>query len=306
MIGIIMKRKILFFAGLVGVVLVIIGSVKLLGDRSPKQGELRVESNPAASVFLDNKHFGRTPLKKKVDIGEYTLKIVPESTTPQLASWQGKIVVGLNLLTYVNSNLTESELSNAVDVLWLEKITSKKSEVTLTTNPDGATVAIDEETKGMTPLSIGDITPADHTITITSPGFVMRQLKVKTTAGYRLIATIKLALAPSAQIPEASLSATPTISGKPTPTEKLKPTPTKTATPSATIPDPQKPFVIIKDTPTGFLRVREEPSTAATEAARVNPGEKYTILDTQNGWYQIKYNVTDTGWISGQYAEKVE
>jgi uncharacterized protein YgiM (DUF1202 family) len=49
-----------------------------------------------------------------------------------------------------------------------------------------------------------------------------------------------------------------------------------------------------------------EPSTSATEAARINPGDKFTILDTQNGWYQIRYDATNTGWVSGTYVDKVE
>jgi uncharacterized protein YgiM (DUF1202 family) len=38
----------------------------------------------------------------------------------------------------------------------------------------------------------------------------------------------------------------------------------------------------------------------------VNPGEKYSILDSQNGWYEINFDGTNTGWVSGQYATKVE
>ncbi len=290
----------LLFLGLVAAV---IGVVKLLSGRSAKLGELRVESAPAASVFLDNKHLGRTPFKDKVAAGAYTMKIVPEGTTQQLASWQGSVSVGPNLLTYVNANLAESELASAVDVLWLEKISGKTSELSVTTNPDGASVLVDDENRGVTPLSLTDIATGDHSVTVTSPGFLSRTLKIKTTPGYRVIAYLKLALS-AAGTP--SPTPTPETTGTPTPTKTPKPTP-KTATSSAsTVPDPTKPFVIIKDTPTGFLRVRMEPTTSATESARVNPGEKYHIEEAKSGWYQIKYDGTNKGWISGQYAEKVE
>lgn len=298
-----MKRKVLFLFGLVVLTALVIFLVKALG-RSPKQGELRVDSQPTASVFLDNKLLGRTPYKDKVQAGEYTLKITPESNLNQLAGWEGRIKVGASLLTYVNSNLAESELNNAVDVLWLEKINSKQSELSVVTNPDGASVLVNNETRGITPLTLSDIPPGDHTVTLASPGFLSRTLKIKTTPGYKLIASIKLALTTGSTTPEATASPTPTTTTKPTPAVTAKPT--KTATSSATIPDPTKPFVIIKDTPTGFLRVRMEPSTAATEAARVNPGEKYHIFDEKNNWYQISYDDTNKGWISGTYAEKVE
>lgn len=294
-----MKRKIVFVLVLLGLVAAVALVVKLLTNRGPKQGELRVNSNPAAAIFLDNKNIGRTPFpSEKINAGSYTIKLVPDSTTSQLASWEGQIVVGQGLLTYVNADLTESELSSAVDVLWLEKISSKQSELSVTTSPDGASVLVDDVTRGVTPISISDITPGDHTVTVTSVGFLTRTLKVRTTPGYRLIATMKLGLSSGGQIPVAS--PTPTLAPNATPTPK-------TATVSAsTQPNPAKPYLVVKDTPTGFLRVRMEPSTSATEAARINPGDKFTILDTQNGWYQIRYDATNTGWVSGTYVDKVE
>lgn len=294
-----MKRKLIFLAILLGLVFIVAGVMRFLTNRTPKEGELRVDSQTTASIFLDDKNIGKTPYKDKVQAGEYTLKLVPESAAAQLSTWEGKIVVGGNLLTYVNASLSESELTTAVDVIWLEKITSRVSELSVTTNPDGATVLVDDATRGVTPLSLSDIAPGDHTISITSSGFSPRSVKIKTTPGYRLIANFKLALSAGGQA-STTVTPTPDLSGTPAPTPK-------TATASgAQVADPPKPFVIIKDTPTGFLRVRMEASTTASESARVNPGEKYTYFATENGWYQIKYDGKNTGWVSGQYVEKVE
>jgi hypothetical protein len=207
------------------------------------------------------------------------------------------VTIGQNLLTYVNAALSESELTSAVDVVWLEKITSKQSELSVTTNPDGATVLVDDVVKGVTPLSLQDIAPGDHSVSITSIGFITRTLKIKTTPGYRLLANLKLALSPGENITEA----TPSASVTPTPTTKASASPAAEET-----EEPDKPYIIIKDTPTGFLRVRMEPTTSATETGRVSPGEKYSILDSENDWYEIPYEGTNTGWVSGQYAEKVE
>lgn len=289
-----MKRKIFFLVIVVGLVFIVAAIARYVANRGPKQGELRVESIPVSSIFLDDKNIGNTPYKEKVNAGEYTLKIVPESATQQLTPWQGKITVGQNLLTYVSAQLSESELTTAIDIVWLEKITSKGSELSVTTNPDGATVLVDDVVKGVTPLSLQDITPGDHNVSITNVGFVTRTLKIKTTEGYRLIADLKLALSPGGTLPEASSTAT------------LTPTPAGKAKAASSSAEPAKPYVTIKDTPTGFLRVRIDPSTSATEAGRVNPGEKYSILDSQNGWYEINFDGTNTGWVSGQYAQKVE
>lgn len=295
-----MKRKIGFLIGLVVLVAIIIFGMKFLNNRSPKQGKLKVNSSPASGVFLGTANIGRTPYEEMTNSGEYTIKLVPESTVTALSSWQGNIKIQPNLLTYVNADLAESEFTTAVDILWLEKISNKQSEISVTTNPDGASVSLDGETKGVTPLPMPNITTGEHSLIVSSPGFLTRTLKVKTTAGYRLNAIIKLALSPQG-ISEATTSASPTPSSSITP----KPTVTGTATASAS-PNPPKPYALIKDTPTGFLRVRMEPTTGATEAAQVKPGDKFTILDTQDGWFKISYDGKNTGWISAQYTEKVE
>lgn len=301
MIEVTMKRKVAFLLVFLVLVAGVVGVVRVLRGSSTKQGELRVESASAVGIFLNDKHLGRTPFRDKVTAGEYTIKLVPEGTAQQLASWQGPITVGANLLTYVNADLSESELSSAVDVLWLEKISGKNSELSITTNPDGATLLVDDESKGITPLTTTDVAPGDHSVVLRSQGFMDRTLKIKTTPGYRVIVNLKLALATGSAIPQGGGSPAPGV-GLPGSSAS-----TKTATSSAGGGmEPAKPFVIIKDTPTGFLRVRMGPTTDATEAARVNPGEKYHMVDSQNGWYQINYDGANSGWISGQYAERVE
>lgn len=284
-----MKRKIGFLVSILVLIVLVVGGVKLFSGGGSKEGVLKVASSPTASVFLDNKHVGRTPVETKVASGDYTIRIVPETTTQALASWQGSIKITPDILTYVNANLAESEFTTSVETMWLEKITSKLAEVAVRTNPDGAMASIDGETKGITPISIPNITAGDHALAIISSGFLPRNIKIKTTAGYKLNAIVKLALSGETP-PEASAS------------PALTPTPTKIASTT----DPTKPFVTIKDTPTGFLRVRMEPSTSASEAARVNPGEKYHVEDEKTGWYQIKYDAKNLGWISGQYATKTE
>jgi len=156
----------------------------------------------------------------------------------------------------------------------------------------------------MTPISIPDITAGSHIITIASQGFVTRTLKVQITAGYRLITAVKLALASGGTSVEASPS--PTISEKPTPKVSGKPTPTGTG-----LVEPAKPYALIKDTPTGYLNVRLDANKTASKAGEVKPGEKYAFTKTATDsagtvWYEIKYDGTNLGWISGQYVTKVE
>lgn len=313
-----MKRKVVFILFLLGTLGLLVGVIRLLQDRTPKQGVLKISSTPDSDIFLDTRHIGRTPYEDKIQEGEYTVKLVPESTIHTLSTWQGKVKVAKNLLTYVNAEPGDSDFTTTVDVLWLEKITAKLSEISVVTIPDGASVTIDGETKGNSPVTAVDIEAGEHTIAVSSNGFVSRSLKVKTTEGYRLIASLKLALSrqpddateeasASGEIsPTAGPSLRPTVSRKPTPTVRPTVTPKVSATTPTADNVPEKPYVTIKDTPTGFLRVRSEPSTSASESGKVSPGEMFPLLDEQNGWYEITYDSDKSGWISGQYATKTE
>ena len=47
-----------------------------------------------------------------------------------------------------------------------------------------------------------------------------------------------------------------------------------------------------------------EPSTSASESAKVNPGEKYALIEEKNSWQKIEYETGKFGWVSAQYTEK--
>jgi len=64
------------------------------------------------------------------------------------------------------------------------------------------------------------------------------------------------------------------------------------------------PQVEILTTPTGTLNVRSGAGTGFPIVAKVNPGEKYQLLEETPGWFKIKLPDKD-GWISSQYAKKL-
>lgn len=262
------------------------GGYKLLSLRSGGTSGLKVLSTPTASIFLNDKLIGKTPYDDKYSSGEYILKLIPEGISSQTVSWQGKITLNPALLTYINRDLGTSELTSAGEILTLEKISQPQAKLAVTSQPDGSTVLLDGQEKGTTPLSPIDITAGEHEVGVTSPGFTARTVRISAVTGYKLTASVQLALAPGQETtPSASAtSSSTTTSGK----------------------QVNKPYVVIKDTPTGFLRVRVDPSLSATEAAQVKPGEKYPYLDTNDGWYKITYDTGKSGWVSASYADKVE
>lgn len=263
---------------------------------------LYVKSNPTASIFLDTRFLGRTPYQEKLDPGEYTLKLIPESTATTAASWQGKVVLTPNILTYVNRELGISDLASSGEVITLERISGKETEVTVTTVPDGASVTINGEDKGTAPITLKNIEPGDHEIVITSPGFITRSVNVKATIGFRVLANIQLGIGSEGSKPTTPQEAEVEEATKSAVNTQTTPTPTKKPSAATTLP---KPYVEILDTPTGWLRVRSSPSTQASESGRVNPTETYPLLEEESGWYKIEVN-GKVGWISGTYAQKFE
>lgn len=265
--------------------------VRYLLATQKQQGKagLLVKSEPAASVFLDSRLLGRTPFEDRVEPGEYTLKLIPESTATTAASWQGKVILQPNILTFVNRELGTTDLNSSGEIISLERLSGRDTEISVLTTPDSASIKIDGVDKGTAPLLLRNVEPGEHEIVVTSPGFITRSVKVKTTAGFKLTASIQLGISGEGNVQGVTAA----------PTEAVKQTTTKETT------TPEKPYVEILDTPTGFLRVRSEPSTAASESGRVNPKEKYPLLEEKSGWYKIKL-ATGEGWVKGTYAQKFE
>ncbi|MBI3379495.1 PEGA domain-containing protein [Candidatus Gottesmanbacteria bacterium] len=261
------------------------GGYKLLALRSGGTAGLKVIATPISSIFLNDKLIGKTPYDDKYTSGDYILKLIPEGISSQTVSWQGKITLNPSVLTYVNRELGTSELTSAGEVLTLEKISQTQAQLSVVSQPDGATVIVDGQEKGTTPISSTEVTAGEHEVAVSSPGFTARTVRMSAVVGYKLLVNIQLALTPGQEVtPSATTSSTTTSSEK----------------------QISKPYVVIKDTPTGFLRVRVAPSLSATEAAQVKPGEKYPFVDAKEGWFQITYDTGKNGWVSNSYAEKVE
>jgi len=58
----------------------------------------------------------------------------------------------------------------------------------------------------------------------------------------------------------------------------------------------------ILDTPTGWLRVRSEPSLNGTEISRVTSGNSYNVTEEKTDWIKIKISDAIEGWVSSTYV----
>ncbi|HEC65173.1 MAG TPA: hypothetical protein ENI23_07765 [bacterium] len=68
----------------------------------------------------------------------------------------------------------------------------------------------------------------------------------------------------------------------------------------------EQKVVEILATETGYLNVRASASGGANVTSKVNPGQRYILLeDSETGWYKIDLGDGNSGWIARQYARIV-
>lgn len=300
MLNLVMKTKGIIIIVVV-LALVLVGLIiksKFFGRQGP--GALQISTTPTATVFLDGTQAGITPyFDDKIKAGEHTVKLVPESTEGNLTSWEGKVNLLPGILTSIKRTFAVNEAESSSEMITLEKAGRKdQSSLAVISIPDQAVVKLNGEPKGFTPLSLENLTPADYQITISSSGYEEKTVSAHTIGGYKLIVNVKLA-----QTIDGIEEATPSGETEEEEEEEVETTPT----PKAQATPPAKPYIKVKETPTGFLRVRMGPSTSATEAAQIKPGEMYPYLDEEeDGWLKIEYKEDEEGWVSGVYVDLVK
>jgi hypothetical protein len=252
----------------------------------PKPAGLIVETTPGASVYINGNFVGKTPYKKTGVAGQASLKLIPSITDQNLITYETKVNLVSGIQTVVRREFGTTEDLSSGDVISFDKTGGDTAGLVVVSVPDNSQILIDGVAQGFSPYSMSSITSGPHQIIVKSQGFTDRTMNVKTQTGYRLTVFAKLA-----KLPEAV------------------PTPT----PTSVVED--KTYVLIGDTPTGFLRMRTEPGTKGREIAELKPGSKYLFLEeaTASGWFKIQYKDPApglpngiTGWISNQYASIVK
>lgn len=227
---------------------------------------ISILSQPSeAAVFINDKEVGKTPYEdKNLDIKDYIIKLSKEG-----ASWQGKVSLTAGTVTVINRDLSPDPTSSAGETLSLKK----GKGLTITSSPAGADVEIDGKSYGKTPVTL-DIESGDRTILINQTNYLKRSIRANLPKGYNLTISVDLALS------EADLSKIQTL------------VTTKTLE------------VVVKNTPTGFLRVRNKASLIGVEIARVKPGDILILLEELGSWDRVRLSNNTEGFVSSEYVEK--
>lgn len=279
-----MKRIMLFIFPLIFSI-VIFSAVVYFMTKANGKGALQITSNPKSNAYLNGKLIGATPICKcegndTLIEGEYTLKLVP--LEEGLLPFSEKIKITKSILTVVDRSFGKGSASEG-SIIALEPLSDKKAvELVVLSFPEGSQVLVDSAASGNTPILLKNLTPSDHEVKMIKDGYKEKSIRIKTTPGYKLTISAYLGI-----------------------NLEINPTPIPLSFPSA-VPTPTSfsPRVLILQTPTGFLNIRESGSFTASIAGQVNPGEIYELISEKDNWFEIKFKDGKTGWINSQYAKK--
>jgi hypothetical protein len=120
--------------------------------KEPRPGNLTINTRPGdAEVLIDGARRGATPL---------TLALTPGTHTITIRSGSDERVVPLTIAS-------GAEVSQYFEMKVAEPAVLV-GRVSVVTDPPGARVSVDGKARGTSPITVVDLTPADHKVTVTS------------------------------------------------------------------------------------------------------------------------------------------
>ena len=277
-----MKKVMTLILVLVGLAAVVVAVLFLIGVLRSKEAGIYVETNPEAQIFIDDVLAGKTPYKETIKPDEMVIKLVPESFDKPLVPYEAKVKLVSGVETIIKWDFGESDEESSGEIVSFEKVAGDETSMAIVTIPDSSQVIVDSDTRAFAPYKTSTLNPGEHMLVVSADGYKERSIRIKTHKGYKLTAIVKLAQDYKEEVAQEENEQEEAV--------KIK------------------EFIKILSTPTGFLRVREEPSTLGEEITQVKPGEKYPFIeeDENTGWFKIEYEEGEEGWVSNTYSEKIE
>ena len=156
----------------------------------PEMGTLALESKPQARVYIDDAPRGMTPLRLDLPAGPHRVRLEANSKARTLT-------VGV---------VAGAEVTQSVD---LDRAVQTGS-LFVRSDPAGAKVLVDNKPAGVTPITVLDLTPGSHTVSVTAADGSNAKQSVQVEAG--ATATLRLSL----DRPAVAQAATATAAAEPT------------------------------------------------------------------------------------------
>lgn len=156
-----------------GTISVTLGSPSISITTPAQPGSLVISSEPAdASVVVNNEYRGKTPLTlDNLAPGSYTVTVSKFGFTPATAT--GAIRSG-----------ERTEITTT--------LTAERGTLVVNTTPPGANISVDGKESGISPVTLENLVPGNHTVTIVKDGYVTADQQVTIAAGTTYPLSIEL------------------------------------------------------------------------------------------------------------------
>jgi hypothetical protein len=173
-------------------------SVNMTPEPAHMPGWIAVFSSPGnASVTLDGDYVGRTPVNNSLNLeeippGDHIVVLVLPGFRPSAQ----KITVSPNLVSTVNATLEPGSGS------------APQGSLSITSEPAGAMVLVDNQSRGVSPVTADDIAAGDHKIAVRMEGYEEYSVSVLVAPGAtRNVTAILMPVTPTLHAPVFPFSA---------------------------------------------------------------------------------------------------
>lgn len=289
------KKLLTIFLFLIFISVTIFVGWKLLPQAVNFSGLQVIANGSEADIYLGSEKIGRTPYEnEKLHPGDYILKLIP--VNKKFKSWSHQVTLTTGAMTTVERFFSEDAKRQGGLIVFLSQVDDKMSRVDVVTNPDSATLYFNKENKGKTPALISDVPAGNQEVILKKDGYEDQIYKIDTVSGFKVSLIYDLLAEKSS--PQKTKNDKPKTLGATDSAKIASPTQPKSASGAKTM-------IQIEETGTGWLRVRESPTTSASESAKVDVGQKFEAIDEQNGWIKIEYVSGSFGWVSSEFVKKL-
>jgi hypothetical protein len=139
------------------------------------KGTLAVTSTPSgARISLDGAYTGLTPLSRSVDAGTHTLRLAKTG----YRDYTETVSIAAGVTTPVNVALVQEGVETTP-----AQAGEGSGSISVTSTPDGAYVFINNEMRGVTPLTVPGLAPGSYTVRISKEGYADHSEKVPVAGG---------------------------------------------------------------------------------------------------------------------------
>lgn len=155
-------------------------SGSLSAAATSRPGSLAVSSEPSdASVVVGGQYRGKTPLTvSNLDPGTYAVTVSKFGYT----AYSGSVTIG-----------------SGEEALITATLPAERGTLVVNTTPPGAKISVDGTAAGVSPLTLVNVLPGNHTITAMKEGYLIAETQTAVAAG--VTSPVTLTLPPSSPLP---------------------------------------------------------------------------------------------------------